>query len=104
MNLLDKFLLHFWWRANKKINAKLDHIMATQAELAQTLNGLTTQVAKIATESTKSLQLITDLQAQIAAGDTVSTELQASVDALAAQIKTTDDLIPDAPATPAAKV
>jgi septal ring factor EnvC (AmiA/AmiB activator) len=73
-------------------------IMATQAELAVQINTLTAQVQKIATESSKTLQMVTDLQSLIAAGGTVTPELQASVDALAAQIKVTDDLVPDAPA------
>ncbi len=85
-----------------RINLKLDIIMATQAEAAVQIKTLTAQVAKIATESTKTLQAVKDLQAIIDAGNggQISPELQDAITGLAAQIQTTDDLIPDAPATP----
>ncbi len=70
--------------------------MATQAELTKQLNDLSDQVTKIGGETTKSLQMITDLQNLLAAGGTVTPELKAAADKLALQLKAVDDLVPDA--------
>lgn len=75
-------------------------LMATQKELADQVTALGATVAKIGTETSKSLQMITDLQAQVAAAGTADPALVAAVDALAVQLKGVDDLVPDAPVVP----
>ncbi len=84
-------------RKLRRLLRKVNVIMATQAQLTAQITALSDQVAKVGAETTKSLQMIADLQALIAAGGTVTPELQTAVDALAAQLKTVDDLIPDPP-------
>ncbi len=70
--------------------------MATQQELTVQLTKINAQLVKIGTETSKLLQAITDLQAAVANAP-VSPELQAAVDAVAAQAKVVDDMVPDAP-------
>jgi len=70
--------------------------MGTQEELRIQIEALTTQVAKIATETQTLLTRIEELLAIINAG-TVTPELQAAVDALVAQVAIVDELVPDAP-------
>lgn len=76
---------------------KVTHIMATQAELAASLTALTTEVAKIGTETTTLLQKVDALQAALDAAGQTTPEVDAAMAALAAQAKTVDDLVPDAP-------
>lgn len=98
------------------LNSKFSQFMATQEQLAQqladqgaTLDGLTTQVTKIGTE-TKGLQdAIAVLNGEVANQDNVSPALQAAADAVTAKLATlttavqaVDDSVPDAPAAPAA--
>lgn len=71
--------------------------MATQAELAQELRTVTAQVAKIGTETARTLQKVIDLEALLAAGGTVSEEVLTALAELKAQAQATDDLTPDAP-------
>ena len=82
------------------INARLRRLEVTNAELTTKLNDLTTEVGKIGTETAASLKMITDLQAQIAGLDNVPQSVVDAVNALAAQIQKTDDLVPDAPPAP----
>lgn len=101
MRVLIEFIDHpeapEWARhLSKHLNQRLDHIMATQSELAQQIAAITAQVAKIGTETSATLQKVIDLQAIIDAGEAVSPELQAAVDALKVQAQKTDDLVPDA--------
>ena len=79
-----------------KLNRKVVKIMGTQEELRIQIEALTTQVAKIATETQTLLTRIEELLAIINAG-TVTPELQAAVDALVAQVAIVDELVPDAP-------
>jgi methylaspartate ammonia-lyase len=76
-----------------------EQIMATQAELAQSLTDLTTQVNKIGDESKATLQKVTDLETALAnsasAGQVVSPEVQAAFDALKASVQAVDDLVPN---------
>ncbi len=72
--------------------------MATDAELAQGLADLTTQVAKIGTETQTLITKVADLEAALAASGTVDPAVQAAFDALKAQVTTVDDMVPDAPA------
>lgn len=76
------------------LNERLDKIMATQADVVAQLKTVNDQLTKIGTETTTLLKKIDDLTAVIAAG-TVSPELQAAVDAVAAQAKVVDDMVPD---------
>lgn len=70
-------------------------IMATQAELAQALNDLTAQVAKIGTETSATLQKVTELEAALAAAGGTTPEVDAALAALKTQAQATDDLVPD---------
>ena len=94
------------------LNSKIDQIMSTQEELAAQLtdqatklDGLTTQVVKIGTE-TKGLQdAIAALNGEIGNQDVVSPALQAAADAVTAKlaslttaVQAVDDSVPDAPA------
>lgn len=84
-----------------KVLTMLKEMKMTQQELADSLKTITAQVAKIGTESTKTLALVTDLEAQIANAGNVSQPVIDAFQALKAQVQVVDDLIPDAPPTPA---
>lgn len=98
------------------ILTKVDHIMATQADLAAALNttndaltAIGTEVDKVGAETTTLVTAVANLTAIISAGGGTSPEVdaalakvQASADALAAKVKAVDDLVPDAPVVPAA--
>lgn len=75
----------------------LGKIMASQAELAAQVTAATEKLTKIGVETSTLITKVSDLEAIIAAGGDVSPELQAAVDALVAQAKVVDDLVPDAP-------
>lgn len=75
---------------------ELKEIKMTQAELAQGLKDLQTQVAKISTESSTTLQKVTDLEAALE-NVTTTPDVDAAFAALKAQVQKVDDLIPDAP-------
>ena len=81
----------------KTLLRKVDSIMATQAELTAQVQAATTTLAKIGTETSTLLDRIAELTNVIANGPAVSPELQSAVDALTAQAKVVDDLVPDAP-------
>lgn len=82
-----------------------DELTAQLADQASKLDGLTTQVVKIGTE-TKGLQdAIATLTAEIGNQGTVSPALQAAADAVTAKlaslttaVQAVDDSVPDAPA------
>lgn len=74
--------------------------MATQNELAQQLTDLASQISKIGTETSATLQKVADLEAALSNQDNVSPELQAAFDALKQQVQKVDDLVPDAPVVP----
>lgn len=83
---------------DQKLNliiSKLDQIMSTQAEIAAGLNAATDQLKKIATESSKTLQKVADLEAALNNQSNVTPELQAAFDALKTQVQVVDDLVPD---------
>lgn len=79
-----------------EINHKLGEIMATQAQLVEDLNAVSAQVAKIGTESTATLQKVTDLEAAIANAGNTTPEVDAAMAALKAQVQVVDDLVKDA--------
>lgn len=96
----DDDLLHNVFTLIKSIHSKIIQIMATQAELAQAVNQISTQVGKIKDETSGLQQKITDLENAVGNQDNVSPELQAAVDALKAQVQVVDDLVADVPAPP----
>lgn len=77
-----------------KILKLLKKIMGTQTELAQQLNAVTAQLAKIGTETAATLQKVADLETLLG---TVTPEVQDALDKLKAQAKIVDDLVADAP-------
>jgi predicted nucleic acid-binding Zn-ribbon protein len=88
-----------------KIGRKLESIMATQAELTETLNAVLAQQTKTSGEivalqaSMDTLQqTIVALEEQIATAGALSPELIAAVAAVKTKAQEVDDLIPDAPA------
>lgn len=82
----------------RAIHSQGEKIMATVAELTKQINDVTTELAKVQGETTTLLTKISDLQAVINSGNfPVPPELQTAVDALTAQAKVVDDLVPDAP-------
>ena len=92
------------------IHLKLEAIMATQAELVETLKQVLEQQKKTATEiqglkseSATLTQRVADLEAVIASGE-VSQELADAVAAVKAQAQVVDDAIPDVPTPPEAPV
>ena len=68
--------------------------MATQAEAAQQLADVNQQLQKIGTETQSLLDKITALE-QAAGNADVQPELQSAIDAVVAQAKVVDDLVPD---------
>lgn len=74
-----------------------EQIMATQDQLAADLGAVTTQIQKIGTETSATLQKVADLEAALAAGNVTTPAVDAAMAALKAQAQLTDDLIPDAP-------
>jgi methyl-accepting chemotaxis protein len=84
-------------RAVESILAKVTSIMTTQAELAAGIAEITETVKRIKTESTTTLQKVTDLETALANAGNVTPEVQQAFDDLKAQVKAVDDLVPDAP-------
>lgn len=84
-----------------ELTRKVDQMAKTQSELAADIKTATEQLKKIGTETSATLQKVTDLQAIIDAGggvgSTVTQELIDAVDALKTQAQVVDDLVPDAP-------
>jgi hypothetical protein len=68
--------------------------MPTQADAAAELQNVNQQLQKIGTETQSLLDKITALE-QAGGGSDVSPELQAAIDAVVAQAKVVDDLVPD---------
>ncbi len=92
-----------WLPATKHDLDQLEQkIMLTQAEAAAQIRSLTAQIAKIGTETSKTLQKVTDLEAVITAGGNVSPEVEAALADAKTQAQATDDLVPDdtTPPTP----
>lgn len=88
--------------ALRRVEQKLDNIMATQAELAADLRAVRAQQDKTAAEiaevqaaQTVALAKIVALEEVIAAGIQPSQELVDAVAAVKAQAQVVDDLIPD---------
>lgn len=79
------------------LHRKVNEMAKTMPELAADLKAVTAQIAKIGTETAKTLQQVTDLQALLAAGGNTTPEVDAALTALKAQAQLTDDLVPDAP-------
>lgn len=82
------------------LTGKVDKMAGTQADLTAEVQAISATLTKIGNETTTLLQKVTDLQNVVANGPPVSASLQAAIDALAAQAKVVDDLVPDAPPAP----
>lgn len=74
--------------------------MATQKDVTAQINQLGNVVAKIGNETSALQQKVKDLQDAAANQDNASPELVAAVEAVAAQLKVVDDLVPDASELP----
>ena len=68
--------------------------MPTQADAAAELQNVNQELQKIGTETQSLLDKITALE-QAAGNADVQPELQAAIDAVVAQAKVVDDLVPD---------
>jgi len=91
---------HVWFHddpTGQLILHKLEKLMATQAEMAASLDAIGEQVTKIGTESAATLARVSELEAALAAAGNTSPEVDAALEALKAQVKLVDDLVPDAP-------
>jgi uncharacterized protein YoxC len=77
---------------------RLEKILMNQDELAKGLADVGTQVAKIGSESTATLQKVAELEAALNNAGGVSPAVQSAFNALKAQVQVVDDLIPDVPA------
>jgi uncharacterized protein YoxC len=75
---------------------RMQDIMATQNELAATLNALTGQVTKIGGETRTLLNKIGELTDALAAAGQTTPEVDAALAALVAQVGVVDALVPDA--------
>jgi len=81
----------------KQVLANQEKIMADQAQLAADLTAISAQIAKIGTESTATLQKVSDLEAALAGAGGTTPEVDAALAALKAQVQVVDDLVADAP-------
>jgi septal ring factor EnvC (AmiA/AmiB activator) len=91
--------LHVWFHddpATHLILNRLGKIMSTQAELAASLAAVSTQVAKIGTETSGLQAKIAELEAAILAAGGTTPEVDAALAALKAQVQVVDDLVIDA--------
>ena len=86
------------WRHFLTLNAKVDRLMTTQAELVETIAAVQEQVEKIGGETQTLIEKVAELEAIIEAEGNASPELIAAVEALKAQVQVVDDLVADAPA------
>jgi ABC-type transporter Mla subunit MlaD len=73
---------------------KVNHVMATQSELATQLTTLKDQVVKSRGEV---LAKIADLETALANAGSTSPEVDAALEALKTEVQTSDDIVPDAP-------
>lgn len=84
----------------KLIHEQNQLIIMKQTELAAEMTVLTEKVAKIGTESTKTLEKVAELEEALNNQDNVSPELKTAFDNLKAQVTVVDDLIPDVTTPP----
>ena len=90
--------IHFPQPPSQKLDTileRLSTIMATQAELASELAGVTAAIQKIGAETTTLLAKIGALEAAIAAAGNTTTEVDEALAALKAQVLIVDSLVPD---------
>jgi seryl-tRNA synthetase len=71
-------------------------IMSTQQEAAEQLTAVKEQLGKVAGETATLLNKIEELKAAVESSSQASPELQAAIEAVAAQAKIVDDMVPDA--------
>jgi chromosome segregation ATPase len=92
--------VHVWLHDDPSttlILTRLNKLMATQAELAQSLADVSAQVSKIGAESSATLAKVAELEAALAAAGNTSPEVDAALEALKAQVQLVDNLVADAP-------
>lgn len=82
------------------VNRKLERIVSTQQQLAESLNAATALVTKIGTEVQGLKDKIVELEAAVVAAGNVTPEVQAALDGLNAKIAQVDALVPDAETQP----
>lgn len=85
----------------KSINQKLEIMAKTQAELAVEMTEVTEQLKKVGNESAKSVAKIAELEEVIKNLPNVEPALQDAFDAVKAQVKLVDDMVPDSTEPPA---
>jgi ABC-type Fe3+-hydroxamate transport system substrate-binding protein len=96
-NLKYFVLVTFTLRKLTTINHRLTQIMATQAELTAELTAKTAQIRKAIDEITTRLAALEEAVRNTPA----SPELTAAVAALGTAVQAADDIVPDAPPSPA---
>lgn len=92
--------VHVWMHDDPSttlILTRLNKLMATQAELAQSLADVSAQVSKIGAETSATLAKVAELEAALAAAGSTTPEVDAALAALKAQVQLVDDLVVDAP-------
>lgn len=82
------------------LNTKIDFMAKTQAELAAEMVEVTKQLEKVGNESAKSVAKIAELEEVIKNLPNVEPALQDAFDAVKAQVKLVDDMVPDATEPP----
>lgn len=85
------------------ISKQLQAILMTSQEAVTALTGVNTELVKVGAETSTLVQNVADLTKALAdaqaSGGNVTPELEAAINAVAAQTKTVDDLVPDPVAT-----
>jgi seryl-tRNA synthetase len=94
--LLGTIIQRSMTKRNHSINLKLNHIMSTQAELAQQLRDIKDQNDKSRTEV---LKKIADLETAIGNAGNTTPEVDAALAALKESVQTDDDIVADQPVT-----
>lgn len=83
---------------NAHLLQRLEQLMTTQQQLAQSLTSLAAQVSKIGDETRTLITRAAALTDALAAAGNVSPEVEAALAALQEQVRVVDELVPDAPA------
>lgn len=91
---------HHQVRLLQSLDQKVNRIMSTQDQLASDLAAVSSQVAKIGTETGTLVAKVAELEAALASGGTTTPAVDAALAALKAQVQVVDDLVADAAPTP----
>lgn len=82
------------------INHRLKKLFMKQEELVSELNKVTVNLQKVGNESAALVQKVADLEAAIGSQSDVSPDVVTALEAVKAQAKVVDDMVPDAEETP----